>query len=361
MSLTKKAQHQPRIISTLFLTATVAFLLAIFVFLFPFQKKLEDLSIRSQGQVTHHAARSIQLAVSSLVAREWDSLVGFSTYVNTEDYDGMRVLTDAAMMASDGVTWAAVVDLDGTVLAGGLGVNEGTNVSTMAWFNQGLRRDTVQTVAARSATGEASIFISRPVRDRLGRVKGLAVYKLQGSWLEDFIQSSAERLDVDVTVLDNSAAPLFLREGDLDTHLSPLILSRAELGTNFESIVMKDGNRGSVSGVLPELIEGDMPDFGWSLVVQVPIAASIGTIGNVWTSMIWTAFFLFAAIGVLALVFALRYLKPLADLALEAAQIADGEEIYPSEATRSFEAEQLSNALARLQVRVQDTPKTSSR
>jgi nitrogen fixation/metabolism regulation signal transduction histidine kinase len=85
-------------------------------------------------------------------------------------------------------------------------------------------------------------------------------------------------------------------------------------------------------------------------VVQVPASIGATAMGFALESLIWTVAGLFVAIGLLAMVFAYRYLKPLTDLAKEAAQIANGEAVFPSEATRTYEAAQLSSALVRLQV-----------
>lgn len=349
MSHTDHDSNHPRIISTLFASAGIAFLLAIVVFILPFQRKVEDVAIRAQGDVARHSAQSIQLAVSALVEREWDSLVGFSAYVDLDDHDGMRVLTDAAAMASEGITWAAVVGLDGTVMASTLGKDQGADVSTAPWFNQGLRGDTVQT----ASSGEGSrIFLSRPVRDAYGQAIGLAVYQLQGAWLDRVVQSAAARLEVDVMVLDTNSEPLFAYGDWTKAGPSALIRSRAELGTEFEVIVSSHDDAPTVSGVFPNVIEGSMPPFGWSLVVQVPVTTGATAMGSAMSSLIWTLAGLFAAIGILAIVFAYRYLQPLANLAREAAQIANGESIFPSEATRTYEAEQLSNALARFQARM---------
>jgi hypothetical protein len=342
--------HHPRIINMLFVSAGIAFLLAILVFILPFHRKVEEVAIQAQGDVARHAAQSIQLSVSTLLEREWESLVGFSAYVDLDDQKGTRVLADAAAMASEALTWAAFVDLDGTVLASTLGREQGADVSTATWFNQGLRRDTVLTDFGGGAGEETVIYMSRPARNAFGEVTGLAVYRLQGAWLDRFIQQAAERLDVDVRVLDENTQTLFEHGKRVGSDLSPLIRSRAELGTRFESIVTDQKGASSVSGVLPDLVEGGMPRFGWSLVVQVPAATGATAMGFAIGSLVWTVAGLFAAIGILAMVFAYRYLKPLTNLATEAAQIANGESVYPSEATRTYEAAQLSSALVRLQV-----------
>ncbi|MAM63194.1 cache domain-containing protein [Maritimibacter sp. UBA3975] len=355
-----RKSYQPRIISTLFISAAVAFLLAILVVFLPLQRKVEDFAFRSQGDATQHAARAIQLAVSTLITREWESLVGFSSFVDVGDYDSMRVLTDAAAMASEGVTWAAVVGLDGKVDAATMGVDQGADVSTSIWFNQGLRRDTLQTVTSSDTEGDSYIYMSRSVRDELGEILGLAVYRLDAAWLDRFIQESSERLGVDVTVLDQNAETLFDQGDRVGAELSTMIRSRAQLGSRFEDTVQTGRGEGIVSNVLPILAESDVPKPGWSLVVRVPVSTGNTEMGSVFSYLIWTVAGLLGAIGVLALVFAFRYLKPLADLAHEAAKIADGEPVFPSEATRTFEAEQLSNALARLQVRIQGAPETSS-
>ncbi|MEC7762568.1 MAG: cache domain-containing protein [Pseudomonadota bacterium] len=358
MFTSDQSSHYPRIFHALVVSAAVAFLLAIVVLLLPFQKKMSEVEVQAQGEVAHHAALSMQLAVSTLVEREWDSLGGFASFVDVNDYDATRVLTDAAELVSDGVQWAAVADLSGTVFAAAAGMREGMDVSDQAWFRQGLRGPRVNTVNADTLEQNGLVHMSRPVRNDADQVVGVAVYALRTDWIEAFVDETADRLDVDVSMLDASGATIFAHGERVAAPLDASLRTRAELGTRFESHVSPESASGYVAGLLPNVIEGHMPDFGWTLVVRLPLSSADSAVASTMSSLIWAAVGLFAAIGSLALIFALRYLKPISDLVRNAADIADGNVVYPHEAHSSHEAHVLSNALARLQIRMQMAEKT---
>lgn len=359
MFASDRSTQYPRIFHALVVSATVAFLLAIVVLLLPFQRKMSDVEVQAQGEVAHHAAMSMQLAVSSLLEREWDSLGGFASFADLNDYEATRVLTDAAELVSEGVYWAAVADLSGTVFAGSAGVGEGRDVSQSDWFRQGLRGHRVNTLIANEPGQRDIVQLSRPVRNGADQVIGVALYALHFDWIEAFVTETADRLNVDVSMLDANGDTIFTHGNRVTAALDPILRTRAELGTRFESHVSPEDASGYVAGLLPNVIEGNMPDFGWSLVVRVPLASTNSALTSAMSSLIWAAVGLFAAIGSLALIFALRYLKPISDLVRNAADIADGNVVYPHEAHSSHEAHVLSNALARLQIRMQTSNNAS--
>jgi hypothetical protein len=349
-----RTPYYPRIQYALLVCAGGAILLSILVLFLPAQRKIDEIAFEAQSEVTQHAARSLQLAASNVLKREWDSLVGFSAYVDVDDHTTSRNLSDVAAMVSQGIYWAAVTDLSGTVVAATSGVDEGTDMSDKAWFRNGLRGDQVETVpAATGEPGNGVINMSRPIRDPIsGRVKGVAVYRLQTAWLETYMADAADRLGVDLAILDHRGETIYAHGDLVGAVLEPTLRSSAVLGTTFQPQVSGGAGERYVSGILPDMIEGDMPAFGWSLVVRVPLAAGPTALGDVMASMFWPIAALFTAIAAVALIFALRYLKPLADLARDAAAIADGHVIYPPEAYSTHEAHLLSTALARLQSRL---------
>lgn len=353
----------PRIFSALLGSAAAAFLLATFVLLLPIQKKVTEVELDARIETAQHAASAMQLAISTLVGREWSSLEGFSTVADPSSYETARRFSDAVIVASEGVVWAGVADLSGRIVAGSAGKHEGQDVSRLKWFQQGLRGNRAGVPSSSDNAFAASLsddifFMSRPVRARDGRVAGVAVYSLRLSWLTNFVAESADRLDVDAALLDKTGRLVFSHGNQVAAPISSEVKVQAELGTSFAGFSAIDGDAHHVSSVVPSIVSGNVPDFGLALVVRMPVSAQVSNLGSAASTMTWIVVGLFAVIGTCAVGFAVHFLKPISDLADAAKAIADGEPVCPTEFHSSREAMLLSSALIRLQTKA-DGPATN--
>lgn len=345
--------RRPGIYSALIASAALAFFLATAVLVLPIRTKVQDVEISAGAQTTHQAAYSLQLALSTLLEREWGSLVGFSDFIDLTSYDGTRSFTDAIVAASEGVSWAGIAGLDGRIIVGSDGIREGENASQAAWFYQGLRgnrigRPTGPDGGETEALETAVVYMSRPIRDPEGVVAGVAVYAVDMGWFTHYLAETADRLDVDVALLDENGKALFAYGTRVVAPISDTIKTQAELGSAYAGFAKMSGSQGYVSGVIPDMISGEMPRLRLALVVRMPMHGGASSLSAAVAELMWIVVGLFAIIGFVAIGFALFFLRPISVLAETAASIADGETVYPKEDRSSREAMLLSSALVRL-------------
>ncbi|MZR12217.1 HAMP domain-containing protein [Maritimibacter sp. DP07] len=355
--MNRTQSSQPRIFNALLGSAAIAFVLIAIVLAVPTKSKLENLEFQAQSRAAQHAANSMKVSVSALLAREWQSLGSFSELVDVKDHDSARRVTNAAQRASPGILWAGVAGLDGVVIAGTDGVREGEDVIERKWFQVGLHGRRIGNVYAphdsRRSDGEDRRFnMSRPILDAAGRTVGVAVYTIRFDWIATHLAESARALDVELAVLDQKGNPLLAFEGFEDDPVATELAGFSYLGAEraARSTSRKSNH---VGAYVPALVEGDVPEFGWSMIVRLPAIPPDSILGVAWNSLLVIGLGAFLIIGVVAYLFAAHFLRPLIALIDTADDIASGREAYPEESDSSHEAMVLSRALARVQTTIQ--------
>lgn len=347
----------PRVFTALLASAGIAFILIVVMLALPTKSKLVGLELQTQERAAEHAAKSLQLSVSALLSREWQSLGSFGELVNMKDISSARQIADAAGRASEGIYWAGIVGLDGIVLAGTDGKREGEDVSGRQWFLSGLHGTRIGNVysAKMGLTDdpEGRLFnMSRPIVNQDGTPIGVAVYSMRFDWVADYLSNNTEALDVDLTLFDRAGDELVESNRLQLDQLPEKISSLADLGS-ARTRTGGANNTQYVAAILPSLVTGDLPEFGWSMVVRLPATPSESILGIAWNSLTSIGIGAFLIIGVVAYIFASHFLRPLVDLIETADAIPKGDSAFPIESDTSYEAAVLSIALARLQTNLQ--------
>ncbi|MEC7761599.1 MAG: cache and HAMP domain-containing protein [Pseudomonadota bacterium] len=346
---------QPRIFNALLGSAAIAFLLIAIGLAVPTKNRLETLEAAAQTKAASHAAASLKVSVSSLVAREWESLGSFGDLVDVRDPASARQVADAANRASWGITWAGVVGLDGIVVAGSDGLREGEDVSSREWFRSGLHGVRIGNVYApqNDSDGVGKRFnMSRPMVNSEGTVVGVAAYTMRFDWITTHIAASAEAMEVEFGIVNQRGDVLADYPGFEDDPMVDELLRLAALSS--ERTAQSAGAEGEFVGALmPNFVQGDVPEFGWSLIVRLPALPAENVMSTAWNSLLLILGGAFGIIAVVAYFFAAHFLRPITGLIETADDIASGKIAYPTENDSSREALQLSSALTRLQTTIE--------
>ncbi|MBL6427357.1 MAG: cache domain-containing protein [Maritimibacter sp.] len=344
----------PRIFHALLGSAAVAFFLIAIGLAMPTKNRLETLEYQAQSKAALHAAASLQVSVSSLIAREWESLGSFGVLVDVKNPSSARQVSDAANRASKGILWAGVVGLDGVVVAGSDGLREGEDVSSRQWFLSGLHGVRIGNVYTpqNDKDGIGQRFnMSRPMLNDAGDVVGVAVYTMRFDWITNHIAASADAMEVEFGILDRRGDALADYAGFEDDPMVQELRRLALLGSSRTS-----HNVGSdsafVGALMPNFVQGDVPEFGWSLIVRLPSMPEQSIMGTAWNSLVFILGGAFVIIAAVAYLFAAHFLRPISALVDTADNIARGVPTYPTEDDSSHEAIMLSGALARIQTTI---------
>lgn len=347
---TSRATH-PRIFNSLLGSAALAFLLIAIGLALPTKNRLENLEFQAQAKAASHAAASLRVSVSSLIAREWESLGSFGDLVDIDDPVSARQVSDAANKASTGILWAGVVGLDGIVIAGSDGLREGEDVSSYGWFKSGLHGVRVGGVYTPQHEGDdigQRFNMSRPMLNSEGRVVGVAAYTMRFDWITNHIAASADAMEVQFGILDQQGDALATYAGFEDDPMIHELRRLASLGSErTNQSVGPDGK--FVGALLPNFVQGEVPEFGWSLIVRLPSMPAQSIMSTAWNSLVLILGGAFIIIAAIAYLFAAHFLRPITDLIETADDMASGKLAYPTENATSHEAALLSGALARLQ------------
>ncbi|RVV96596.1 hypothetical protein EKE94_17890 [Mesobaculum littorinae] len=321
----------------------------------PLRAQVQGYERQLQAESMTRSGEAMRLSVSRLIDREWHSISAVARQTDPDDYRGIRNFVDAAARASEAVTWAGFVTAGGTIRAGSSGQYEGLDVSGEKWFYAGRSGQAVSDVwrpegPQGGAANQGIVTLSVPVADADGHPAGLLVYSLGLSWVQQVIGRAAQELNVDVAVLDREGKVIMSRieEGPLADRAAAM----ARIGT-ADVHMEEDGDGGKyLLQTFPDLVTGDMPDFDWSMVVQVPAAPVTVGLGPFLESLKWSALALVVLLIGGGVIYNAVFLRPILRLAREADRIAQGEDIYPTESSSSEESQRLSAALSLLQGRL---------
>lgn len=351
-------RHHPPPLTRTLLGFCVAIVLVVAIFvLLPLRGGLGDYEAGLQEKSLDRGSRALQLTVSRVLEREWDSLGAVARELDPTASSGTRNFVDAAARASEAIVWAGYAAPWGIIQAGSARQREGEDVSDEEWFLQGRQAGRVGSAHAPRSTeidGGASRLISlaAPVEDDELDGSGVLTYSIGLDWLSDLMSQSAEDLGIDFAVVDGGGRIILSHTTALTGPMPGNIGNLAALGEPLSRRVEGSDGSEQLLKVYPDFLVGDLPDFGWRLVVRTAAAPGQSGLRSFVASLGWsvTGFLVLLAVAVIA--YSRFYLHPLERLAREADRIAGGEEFYPSESSSSRESLTLSSALARIQSRL---------
>ncbi|MDT0683962.1 hypothetical protein RM543_14825 [Roseicyclus sp. F158] len=348
----------PKLSTTLIGSAIAAFLLAILVVTLPIRSHVNAFERNVQSEGVTRAGRALQLAVSKTMEREWRSLEAVAAQVDMSNQKGMQNFADAVPRASSAIAWTGIVAADGRIVAGTGGIEVGSDASQERWFREGRAGGSVSSVYRREALGDDSdglINMSAPVLDQMGRSIGVVVYSLRIDWLTAYMSDAARELGLDIAVRDEEGRMVLELDEQIQGPLDPDVMALSEIGHDLTRFIPAQNDQPAhVLGVFPSMLQGELPHFGWDLVVRVPALQGQASLAAFMRKISWSIAALFVALGCATVFYTVHFLRPIEELSRVAGKIADGDASYPPERTSSRESAALSAALVRIQSRLFD-------
>ncbi len=300
------------------------------------------------------------LAFARALDQDWQRLQAIADDLATVDLSALRAVLNAAAGTEERISWAGFVSPTGNVVAASGGLLEGGDVSERPWFRRGLQGPFAGDVhdalllAAVVPTGPYGparfLDMAVPVAEENGRIAGVLGFHINAGWAKDFLTEFARTAELDLLLVNPEGVVVVATDADLPDLLDLPSLRAAAMGIAATGRERWPDGKSYFTTVLPSVMHGDLPSFGWRLVGRVEIESFPLTSGAELVRISAIGILLAGGIYLLlTLVFIRFYLNPLSRLVHTAGRMAEGHEEYPAEVRAPAEAQRLSSALARLQ------------
>lgn len=339
----------------LFLTLAVAVLC--FVVHRQWQREQLDGSLAAAVGVRAQGATSaVYFALNDL----WGSVESLSVALADTPAGDLSANFDAVGSIA-GISWAGMADLDGTVVAASGDMLLGDDVSTRPWFTAGMKGDFAgdvhdalrlnQLLGGTEADPIRFVDFATPVRNTSGNVIGVLGVHIDTAWLERYLETVAEALEVDLFLVG--------RDGAVKLGTEPLpsdvlhLPSQKAAASGVQASgrdVWPDGKRYFTTAI-PGTRFGDMPNFGWTVVARIHPDALGAATSTVTEDVQRILLIALGVVMVASVLFWQLFLAPVQRLARAGRSIADGHLAAPPEETGTAEYADISLALARLQAK----------
>jgi hypothetical protein len=301
--------------------------------------------------------RGIQTALAQALYREWDALSAVREtggQLPTDLQDRLNTLVGNG----DVVSWAGFAETDGTVTAASNGLLVGQNVGARPWFREGLKgefagdaHEAVLLASLLPRQDEPLRFIdfAVPLLDAQGDVRGVLGLHLNVSWIKRIISELAQALNVDVVLVGAQGGISASSVPDLPDLSGLGSVQRARAGTLGTSLEQWPDGGSYFTLTLSELDYKGLPKFGWNIVARIEGSAATLPAREMSQYLIVRLAGMASILLLLTALYVVAFVRPFARLAVNAAEIADGHDIYPMESRRTREMSMISSALAKLQ------------
>lgn len=304
--------------------------------------------------------RGVQTAVAQSLHREWRHLLEVRRKLAVLRPQDLQTQLDTLVGGGSVVSWAGYAQSDGTVVAASGGLLVGESVEQRPWFREGLRgtfagdAHEALLLAAKlppQADGAPPQFLdlAAPVVDADGSAIGVLGLHLNVAWAQRLLNELAASMAVDIFVVGADGAVVASSTGEQPPTLDLPSFRMARSGLSGSGVETWPDGRTYFTTTVPELSYADLPRFGWNLVARIDgeYAALPARILSRDLMLRLVGFALILAL--LTLLFIVAFIRPFAELARNAADIAEGRDVYPLESHRTRELGMIGAALARLQ------------
>ena len=185
--------------------------------------------------------------------------------------------------------------------------------------------------------------------DADGSAIGVLGLHLNVAWAQRLLNELAASMAVDIFVVGADGAVVASSTGEQPPTLDLPSFRMARSGLSGSGVETWPDGRTYFTTTVPELSYADLPRFGWNLVARIDgeYAALPARILSRDLMLRLVGFALILAL--LTLLFIVAFIRPFAELARNAADIAEGRDVYPLESHRTRELGMIGAALARLQ------------
>lgn len=291
--------------------------------------------------------------------RDWRDLQGLAQRLQVTEPDQLGALLTGASGDGSRISWLGYADLSGTVIAATEGLLVGQDVSERPWFRGGLSggfagdvHDAVLLAnLLRSGEGEPLRFIdlALPVTDANGDPAGVLGLHINANWLTAELVESARIYGLNFYLLNPAGEISASSVESLPSTGELQILRAAQTGIASAGRERWPDGRDYFSSLVPQVIYGDLPNFGWRMVGRLEASSLTFGVDLIRNGAHWALLGMIAIIGLLTLLFLRSVATPISRLAASAERISDGSQEYPASSYATREAAQLSMALMRLQ------------
>ncbi|UWQ23161.1 hypothetical protein [Jannaschia sp. W003] len=318
----------------------------------------EDIGTRTLSRMTAVQTRTTASDVARTLESDWSELRYLAERAAGMEPERLRTFLDGLVSDGGRVAWAGYAGVDGTVEVASGGLLEGRDVSARPWFAGGLRGgfagDVHEAVLLRELLGREEaeplrfLDLAAPVQgaDRAGA--GVIGLHVDATWLERYLAESAAARGMAFYMVSADGAVAAASGAVPD---EPLLLEPFRLTTTGGGGIVRDvfpGRGEQLCAVVPQVLYGDLPSFGWRLVGCADYAAAAAERDAVLRHVAALGLAGAAFFALAALAFVRVFLVPVMRLVDSAERISHGEELYPAPSHTSHEASVLASALARL-------------
>lgn len=313
----------------------------------------EAVAVRGRGLATTFA-RSLH--------QSWTEVAAVAAEIGSPRPDEtIRQRLQSLTIGNSWIAWAGYARLDGTVEVASGGLLEGESVSARPWFSQGLEGpfagDAHDAVLLSERLGaslnEPLLFLdlAAPVPGPDRRPVGVVGVHIDVSKATQRFRETATALDVEAFLVASGGSVLIAPDDVEIERIDAPSFRAGRIGAGRPFVeTWSDGKR-SMTVVQDVVGYRDLPDFGWSILVRLPMERlAVDRAGHARTLLLAFGGGLLAVL-VATLLYIRLYVNPIARMATSATAIAAGEDVYPYESRRTREVAALAAAIATLQSR----------
>ncbi|TFL17189.1 cache domain-containing protein [Jannaschia formosa] len=321
----------------------------------------EDIGTRTLARTTQVQTQTVAQDVARLLESDWSELQYVVERAPQIDPERLGVFLDGLVNEGQRVAWAGYAGVDGVVRVASGGMLEGQDVSARPWFAGGLRGgfagDVREAVLLQALLGQEGaeplrfIDLAAPVQGPDGAITGVIGLRINSTWLERYLEGSAATRGMDFYMVSTNGS-VSAASGAVPPE--PLALEPFRLAVAGGSGLVREAfpEAGEqICAVVPQVLSGDLPSFGWRLVGCADYAIATAERDAVLSHVAALGLAGAAFFGLAAFAFARVFLAPVTRLVDSAERISRGEDPYPRPSRTSHEASVLAAALARLQAR----------
>lgn len=260
------------------------------------------------------------------------------------------------------ILWAGYADLEGLVEAASDGLLVKESVAGRPWFSQGLEgpyagdpHEAVLLAERLDSGGDEPLRfldLAMPVVDDARRVRGVIGAHIDVDKTTEYLRELSDALSIDAFLISQTGAVLIAPADWTGGTMEMPGLRAAQLGASRPYVETSPDGR-FMTAVLGGIGYQDLPSFGWSLLVRMPMELPGTARADLIRSFVIAGVIALLVLFVLAFAYIQLYLRPISRLTDSAVKVAEGDPSYPYESRRTREASELSGALGLIQSRLE--------
>lgn len=253
------------------------------------ETRTEQLETASIERAVTVRASGAALAFANALDEDWQRIVWTARTYSGGDIRSLQQALDTLVLDQDRISWAGVAGNDGVVIAASRGMLVGADVSQRPWFAAGLKGayagDVHEAVLLNKILGgteaEPLRFLDFALPLERGPVRGVLGVHINAQWAERYLTGIARSLGIELYLVGADGTAAIRTDGHSGgkVDLSGLIPA-ADAQPASRMVRWPDGVD-YFTAVVPQVVTGDMPSFGWTLVARIKPGSFGGLAGDI--------------------------------------------------------------------------------